>query len=149
MGGGELEALRIIGEDAVVFGDGLIVIFLRVGDFAEIELRIGGEVGVSIMFEVVLEFLTGEIVFAAGDVAEAVGVEGIGGRRGTASRRRTACGESSSAGRGSRTKPGTCNASGRRCATTAGDFGIKTLHGVLQIDQLLIEFAKARFNFLE
>ena len=59
MGGSELEALGIIGEDAVVFGDGLIVIFLGVGDFAELELRVGGEVGVAVMFEVVLEFLAG------------------------------------------------------------------------------------------
>jgi hypothetical protein len=80
----ELEALGIVGEDAVVFGDGLLVIFLGVSNFAEIELRVGGEVGVAVELEVVLEFLAGEIVIAAGDVAESVGVESIGRGCGTA-----------------------------------------------------------------
>ena len=83
VGGSELEALGIVGEDAIVFTDGLVVVALGVGDFAEIELGVGGEVGVAVKLEVVLEFGAGEIVFAAGDVAETVGIESVGGRRGT------------------------------------------------------------------
>jgi hypothetical protein len=36
----ELEALGIVGEHAIVFGDGLIVVSLRVGNLAELELRV-------------------------------------------------------------------------------------------------------------
>ena len=86
-GGGEFEALGVVGENFVVFGDSLFVIFLRVGDFSEVELRVGSEVGVAVVVEIVLEFLASEIVFAAGDVAEAVGIESVG-RRGRACWRR-------------------------------------------------------------
>jgi len=54
---------------------------LGISDFAEIELGVGGEVGVAVILEIVLKFGTGEIVFAAGDVAQAVGIEVIGGGR--------------------------------------------------------------------
>jgi len=77
-GGSKLKALGIIVEDFVEFIHGLIVILLGVGDFAQIELRVGGEVGIAVILEVVLEFLAGKIVFAAGDVAESVGVERVG-----------------------------------------------------------------------
>ena len=82
VGGRELEALGIVGENAVVFGDGLLVVLLRVGDFTEVELRVRSEVGVAVILEIVLEFLAGEVVFAAGDVAQAVRIESVGrGRR--------------------------------------------------------------------
>ena len=60
----------------------MLVLVLGVGDFAEIELCVGSEVGVAVKLEVVLEFGAGQIVFAAGDVAETVGVERVGGRSG-------------------------------------------------------------------
>ncbi len=57
----------------------MLVLVLGVGDFAEIELGVGGEVGVAVILEIVLKFGTGEIVFAAGDVAQAVGIESVVG----------------------------------------------------------------------
>ena len=78
----ELETLGVVGEDTVVFGHGQIVVALGVGNFSEVELRVGSEIGVSVVFQVVLEFLTGQIVFAAGNVAQAIRIEGIGRRSG-------------------------------------------------------------------
>ena len=95
----DLETFGVDGEDLVEFCDGLIVLFLLVGDFAEIELSVGSEFGVAVELEVVLKFLAGEIVLAAGDVAKTIGIERVGGRRraswstggrsGTAGRRRS------------------------------------------------------------
>src|SRR5260370_4946177 len=79
--GGELESFRIIVQNFFVFGDGLSVLLLRVGDLAEIELGVGGEDGVAVILEVVLVFGASEIVLATGDVAEAVGIERVGGGR--------------------------------------------------------------------
>src|SRR5712692_1273622 len=139
---GELEALGIIVENLFVFGDGDFVIFLRVGDFSEIELGVGSEVGVAVILEVVLEFGASEIVFAAGNVAEAVGVEGVcrWGARGNGGgvRRETARASGSGGARG--------RWGGRGAA---GDFGVETLDGILKIDELLIELAKSRLDFLE
>src|SRR5713101_5428135 len=78
-GGAELKALGIIGEDFVISGDGINVLLLLVKDFAEVELSVGAEVGVSVKFQVVLKFRAGEIVFAGGDVAKAVGIKSVGG----------------------------------------------------------------------
>ena len=144
-GGGELEALGIIVEDFFVFLDGLVEIFLGVGDFAEIELGVGGEVGVAVVLEVVLEFGAGEIVFAAGDVAEAVGIERVGGGSGACWSGRV----------GRRTGwlvrwlvrgSGIGGAGGGR---TAGKFCVDGLDGILEVDELLVEFAEAGFDFLE
>src|ERR1700676_1100980 len=77
----ELETFRVSGKDLVVFLNSLLIIFLGIGDFAEVELRVGGEVGVAVEAQIILEFGAGEIVFAAGDVAETVRVERVCGRR--------------------------------------------------------------------
>jgi hypothetical protein len=45
----------VVGEDLVVFGYGEVVIFLRVGDFAEVELGVAGEIGGAIVADVILE----------------------------------------------------------------------------------------------
>ena len=120
-GGSELETLGIVAEDLVVLGDGLLVLFLGVGDLAEIELGIGGEIGVAVILEVVSEFGAGEIVFAAGDVAEAVGIERIGGgrRTGRSSGSAVGCGGASASGGG--------GASG----SAAGKARVNVLDGVL------------------
>ena len=86
MRGSQFEALGIVGQHAVELVDSLLIVLLKIGDFAEIKLGIGGEVGIAVILQVVLEFLASEVVFAAGDIAEAVGIEGVGGRGG-ASRR--------------------------------------------------------------
>src|SRR5580704_10887568 len=113
-----------------------------VGNFAEIELGVAGEVGAAIVLEIIEKFLASEIVFAAGDVAQAVGIEHVGGgsgRNGVARTGRSegcvipSCwlGVGSAAGGGG-----------------AGNFGVDALHGALQIDELLIQLAETRFNFL-
>src|SRR5258708_1166157 len=140
--GAELEALGIIGEDFVIGGDGINVLLLLVKDFAEVELSVGGEVSVGVKLQVVLKFGAGEIVFAGGDVAKAIGIESVGGgcasgrsrgdRLGCA-HRRSGCGE----------------ASGRRSGRGAArNLGIEALDSILKIDELLIELAEARLNFL-
>ena len=73
--------MGIVGEDLVVFGHGEIVIFLRVGDFAEVELGVAGQIGAAVVADVILKLGAGEIIFAASDVAEAVRIERVGGRR--------------------------------------------------------------------
>src|SRR6266851_4051522 len=139
-GGGELEALRIIVHNLFVFSDRLAVLLLRVGNFAEIELGVGGQVGVAVILEVVLEFGASEIVFAAGDVAEAVGIEGVGGGRAGGNDGRTRRGTGGSDWSG--------GASGRG-GRGAGNFGVEALHGILEIDELLVELAEAGLDFLE
>src|SRR5882757_5163390 len=76
-GGAELETFGIVGEDFFVGGDGFVVLLLLVGDFAEIKLSVGGEIGVAVIAEVILKFRVGKLVFAAGDVAETVGIESV------------------------------------------------------------------------
>jgi len=78
-GGTELETLGIVGEDFVVGSDGIDVLLLLVKDLAEVELSVGCQVGVGIILEVVLKFGAGEIVLAAGNIAEAVGIKSVGG----------------------------------------------------------------------
>ena len=144
VGGSELEAFRIVVDDLVVFLNGSIIIFLRVGDFAEPELGVGGEVRVAVILEVVLKFGVGEIVFATGEIAEAVGIERVGGRRTgrTGRGRRAVGGRAGSAGR-------SASARGSGGGSAAGETRVDALDGVLQIDELLIEFADAGFDFLE
>lgn len=140
--GGKLETLGVIVEDLVVFLDGLLITLLGVGNFAEPELSVGGEVGIAVVLQIVAEFGMGKIIFAAGEVAKTVGVECVG-------RRRRATG----AERGS----GTRRSGGRSAGRSAGDgsgraaskTSVNTLNGVLKIDELLIEFANAGFDFLE
>src|SRR6516165_4290267 len=96
-GGGEFEAFGVIVEDLVVLLNGLFVLMLRVGDFAEIKLRVGSEVGVAVVAEVILKFGAGKFVFAVGDVAKTVGVERVRGRRWT---RRGKRGSAGAGGRG-------------------------------------------------
>ena len=79
--GTELETLGIVAKDFVVGGDGVNVLLLLVKDFAEVELGVGSEIGFGVILEVVLKFGASEVVFAAGDVAEAVRVECVGGGR--------------------------------------------------------------------
>jgi len=59
MCGLDLETFGVNGKDLIEFGDGLIVLFLFVGDFAEIELGIGSELGVAVKLQIVLKFLAG------------------------------------------------------------------------------------------
>ena len=96
-GGGEFEALGVVVEDLVVLLNGLFVLMLRVGDFAEIKLRVGSKVGVAVVAEVILKFGAGKFVFAVGDVAKTVGVERVRGRRWT---RRGKRGSAGARGRG-------------------------------------------------
>src|SRR6266852_1468122 len=133
--GGQLEAFWIVGQDFFVGGDGIGKLLLLEGDLAEIELGVGSEVGVTVILEVVLEFGAGEIIFAAGDVAETVGIERVSGRR--------AGGHCGGASRGTR------GARGSRCRGGAGDLGVYALDGILEIDELLVELAEARLDFLE
>ena len=72
---GKFKAFGIVVDDFVVFVDGLLILLLREGDFAEIELRVRSEVGVAVEVKIVVKFLAGEVVFAAGDVAETVRIE--------------------------------------------------------------------------
>src|ERR1700730_7784935 len=134
MGGGKLETFGVIGEDAIVFGDGLVVIALGISDFPEIELGVGSQIGIPVVFEIVLKFLTGEIVFAAGDIAQTVGIQGVRGRRGARSH-----GVSGSTAATAGRRWSVIIVGGRRCLgrSGAGNLGVQTLHGVLQIDQLL------------
>jgi len=98
-----------------------------------------GRFGVKL--EVVLKFGASEIVFAAGDVAETVGIERVGGGR-------RAAGDGGGAMRGTGGSRGVGGADGRG-GRGAGNFGVKALHGILKIDELLIELAEARLDFLE
>src|SRR5713101_6215 len=140
--GAKLETLGIVGEDFVVGGDGIDVLLLLVKDFAEVELGVGGEISVGVKLQVVLKFGAGEIVFAGGDVAKAVGIESVGG--GCAGGRSRGDGLCCAGGRSR------CGqASGRSGRSGAGDFGIETLDSVLKVDELLIELAEARLDFLE
>src|SRR5205814_1074306 len=150
--GAELETLGIVGEDFVVGGDGVNILLLLVKDFAEVELSVRGEIGFGVVLEVVLKFGAGEIVFAAGDVAEAVGVKRVGGRRASGNAAGTGTSRISGglcctgcAGRGSGS--GEARSRSRRGAT--GDLGIETLHGVLEVNELLVELAEAGLNFFE
>ena len=145
MSGSEFEAFRVVVDDLVVFIHGAIIIFLSVGDFAEPELGVGGEVGVAVILEVVLKFGVGEFVFATGEIAEPVGIERIGGRRRadwTGIGRGGVGGRTGSAGR-------SCAAGGSGRGSATGETGVNALNGVLQIDELLIEFADARFDFFK
>src|SRR6267142_3004624 len=120
---GELEASWIVDQDFFVGGDGIAILFLLEGNLAEIELGVGSEVGVSVILEVVLEFGAGEIIFAAGDVAQTIRIERVRGRRGAA---------------GGAARGWSCRSrswSGGRSA--AGDLGVQALHGVLKIHELL------------
>ena len=72
MGGSELEVLRILSNDAVIVSDSLLLIFLAKGDLAQIELRVRSQVGVAVVLQVVFELRARQVVFAAGDVPQAV-----------------------------------------------------------------------------
>jgi len=78
---GQLEAFWIVGQDFFVEATASAKLLLLEGNLAEIELGVGSEVGVAVIFEVILEFERAEFIFAAGDVAETVGIERVGGRR--------------------------------------------------------------------
>src|SRR5713226_6924726 len=145
--GAELEALGIVGEDFVVGGDGVSVLLLLVKDFAEVELGVGSEVGVGVKLEVVLKFGAGEIVFAAGDVAKAVGIKRVGGGSAGGKSGRAGRGTGGSWGAGGRS--GGSEARGRSSRATAGNFGVEALHGVLEVNELLVELAEAGLDFLE
>src|SRR6516225_3643019 len=80
-GGGQLEALGVVVEDLVVFRNGLLIVFLLVGNFTDIELGVGCEIGVAVMLQVVLKLRARQIIFSALNVAQAIGVESIGGNR--------------------------------------------------------------------
>src|SRR4029077_9776165 len=115
---GEFETLRIIRQHVVVFGDRLIIIFLRVGNFAEIELRVGSQVGLAVILQVILEFLPRQLVLSAGNVAQSVGIERIRGRR----RPRAAGGAGrrlSAGGLRTRSAPWTTRAGRRRRSSTS------------------------------
>src|SRR5882724_548500 len=150
VGGAELETFGIVGEDFFVGGDGFVVLLLLVGDFAEIKLSVGGEIGVAVIPEVILKFRVGKLVFAAGDVAETVGIESVGGG--------CAGGKRGGGGRGDGTVTGGphrgqgrggCGCASGRSGRAPGNFGVETLDGVLKIDELLVEFAETRLDFLE
>src|ERR1700722_12030697 len=145
MSRGELEALGIVRENSIVLDNGLIVVVLRICDFAEVELSVGSEVGVAVILEVILKFLASEIVLAAGNVAETVRVERIRRRRTT--RGNDGAGHRGAACWGSRVVAGGWGPGRRR--RCAGDFCVKALHGVLEIDELLVELAEARLDFLK
>ena len=82
MGGLNFKALGIVVDDLIVLLNGILIISLLVGDFADVELCVGGEVCVAVVPEIILKFGAGELIFAAGNVAETVGIEGVrGGRR--------------------------------------------------------------------
>ncbi len=132
MRGLDLETPGIASHNLIEFGDGLFILFLFVGYFTEIELRIRSEFGVAVILEVVLEFLAGEIVFAAGDVAQAIGIEGVGGRRGTA--RGSASRGAGIGGLTANRRAWVGDAGAWRSASAAGDFRVDALHAVLQID---------------
>jgi hypothetical protein len=76
-GRSELEALGVVGKKLIVFDQRLLILVLRIGDFAEIKLGVGSEVCVAIVGQVVLKFRAREIEFAAVDVAQTVGVLGV------------------------------------------------------------------------
>src|SRR5208337_3789224 len=80
-------------------------------------------------------------VFAAGDVAEAVGVKDVGGGRGAGRCR----------GGGAGIATGSWRTAARRNGggIAAGEAGVNVLDGVLQIHQLLIDLADAGFDLLE
>src|SRR5208283_562669 len=106
VGGSEFETFWIVVDNLVVFLNGAIIIFLGVGNFAKPELGVGGEVCVAVVLQIILKLGVSEFVFAAGEVAEAVGIERIGGRSGSrvgggAGRGRASC--ASGSGRGSAT----------------------------------------------
>src|SRR5439155_23562384 len=138
---GAPEALGIVVQNFFVLRDGQIVVCLGVGELAEIELGVGGKVGVTVILEVVLEFGAGQIVFAAGDVAEAVGIERVGGGR--------AAGNGGGVGGSNGRSGGSGGARGWCGRRGAGDLAIEALDGILQIYELLVEFAEAGLDFLE
>src|SRR5579864_9081462 len=51
VGWSELKTLGVVGENTIVFLNGLIVVVLRIGDFSEIELRVRSEVGVAVILQ--------------------------------------------------------------------------------------------------
>ena len=51
---GRFEALGVIVQNFVVLIDGLIVLLLRISNFAEIELRVGSKISVAIILDVIL-----------------------------------------------------------------------------------------------
>src|SRR5271165_3613255 len=69
---GELETLRVVGEDFVVFRHGLLVLLLGEGDLAEVKLRVRGEIRVAVILQIVLKLRARQVVFSAGDVAQPV-----------------------------------------------------------------------------
>ena len=81
-GGSELEALWIVVQNFVVLGNSLLVVLLSVSDFADIKLGVGSKIGAAVMLQVVLKFRARQIIFAALNVFQAVGIESVGGRGG-------------------------------------------------------------------
>ena len=144
--GSELEAFGIVADDLVVFGDGLIVLALSVGNFTEIELSVGSEVGVAVKVKIILKFGAGEFIFSAGDITKTVGIEKIRRGRGIGA----GCGSSTRSGRrrGS-AGSGAWRATGCTSGIAAGEARVDAGDRVLEIDELLVELAEAGFNFLE
>src|SRR5258708_34253854 len=66
MRGLELETPRVVSKDLIEFRDGLLILFLLVGDFTEIELRVGGARGIAVVLNECLGVLAGEIRSAPG-----------------------------------------------------------------------------------
>lgn len=142
-GRGEFETLGIVVKNLVVFVNGLLIVFLGVGDFSEPELSVGSEIGVAVVLQIVGEFRIGKLIFAAGEVAKTVGVKSIGRRRGAAG----AAECSTATGRNGRSSTGGSAGNGGRSA--ASEASINALDGILKINELLIEFSDAGFDFFE
>src|SRR5260370_33441109 len=62
----KFEDLGVIDEDLLVLRGSLPILFLREGDFAQVELRVRGKVRVRRILQVIQEFLPRQVVFAAG-----------------------------------------------------------------------------------
>src|SRR6202158_6494194 len=95
-----LVALGVVGEYFIVRACRLAVLFLLKVNFTYIELGIGGEVCLGIVFQIVLEFLAGEVVFTTLNVAQAVGIKRVRRRTGSGRRGRGPGGTRSTPGRG-------------------------------------------------
>src|SRR5215469_15942430 len=59
-GGGHLDGFRIVVENLVVFRNGLLIVSLPVGNFADIELGVRSEIGFAVILQVVLKLGTRE-----------------------------------------------------------------------------------------
>src|SRR5580698_7184104 len=141
MRGCKLEASRVVVDDLVVLLNRAVIILLRVGNFTQPELRVGRQVRVAVILQVILKFRMRQVVFAACQIAETIGVKCV--RRRSRTRRPGAGRE----GGGAWTRSSTSDAGGRRGLAT-GEPRVDILHGVLQVDQLLIQLAKARLDLL-